>query len=297
VNWEDPDSDKATDTGYRVERSTDGSKYHTVFLAPGGDPNAFLDTDVHRGHHYIYRIRAFNITATSLPAVAKVATTKPWVPTPFSGKPAVVPGTVLCENFDYGGNGISYFDTDISDDGPDDGPLVSGDYRGSPVDLNPMGSIPGEFELTDVVQGEWLDYTISIPKAEQFSIATQYGNSGNGSEIHYDLDGKGITPEIALAATGDFEDYATVASVTTALPKGVHVLRLCMDVQSDDGNVGNFVSIKFTAVSAATTSSIKLAKSVPTSATTARSLFSAAPIDEKNQIEGILSGSDAAGLL
>ncbi len=84
VTWQDTASNE---TGFRVERSTDGVNFGTIGQ-PGSNVATFLDATTAAGASYQYRVRAFNATGTSTPSnvafiQTPVALTKPAAPTAF----------------------------------------------------------------------------------------------------------------------------------------------------------------------------------------------------------------------
>lgn len=66
-----------------------------------------------------------------------------------------IPGTIEAENFDSGGNGVSYYDKS------DSGPGNATSYRASEtVDLNSDPSASNGFYITEPTQNEWIEYTL-----------------------------------------------------------------------------------------------------------------------------------------
>src|SRR5258708_1566924 len=73
------------------------------------------------------------------------------VPTPFTGTPAPVAGIIQAENFDNGGEGVAYHDTDAAN--------LGGAYRATGVDIEATGDTGGGYDVGWTHAGEWLDYT------------------------------------------------------------------------------------------------------------------------------------------
>ena len=71
VTWSDVD----TETGYRVERSTDGSSGWTTVATTGQDVTAYSDTGLAAGSTYYYRVYATNAGGDSPPPDVASATT------------------------------------------------------------------------------------------------------------------------------------------------------------------------------------------------------------------------------
>src|SRR5207244_4335298 len=71
VTWSDVDSE----TGYRVERSTDGSSDWTTVATTGQDVTMYSDTGLAAGTTYYYRVYAINAGGDSPPSDVVSATT------------------------------------------------------------------------------------------------------------------------------------------------------------------------------------------------------------------------------
>ncbi|CAN0390575.1 unnamed protein product, partial [Phaeothamnion confervicola] len=77
---------------------------------------------------------------------------------PYSGTPAVVPGTIEFENFDLGGEGAAYHDLTAGNSG-------GAAFRSNlDVDISTGGS--GGYTAA---AGEWLQYTVTIAKTQDYS--------------------------------------------------------------------------------------------------------------------------------
>jgi phosphoribosylaminoimidazole (AIR) synthetase len=70
------------------------------------------------------------------------------------------PGIVEAEDFDIGGEGVSFHDEDGHD-----GPIYRTDPADAPVDLQAGDHYSNGFAVVRIVDGEWLNYTINVPTA------------------------------------------------------------------------------------------------------------------------------------
>jgi hypothetical protein len=93
----------ANETGYRLERSTDGSSFSLV-ASPAADQAGYSDTGLSAGTTYFYRVTAFNGGGDS-PSASASADTMPFVDY-----------TALAESTTYGSVTGSYADTANDDD-------------------------------------------------------------------------------------------------------------------------------------------------------------------------------------
>ena len=158
--------------------------------------------------------------------------------TPFSGQPIALPATIQAENYDKGGEGVAYHDTTAANQG--------GAYRTTEaVDVEPIAA--GGFALDFAKAGEWTEYTINAPTAGNFDLAVRYAALSAGGKFHLEIDGKTITPSLAIQATGGWQTYRNLTTGPITLTAGQHVLRLAMDANGGSGYVANFDSLQFTA--------------------------------------------------
>lgn len=161
--------------------------------------------------------------AEPVPQTAHNATATPWA----------VPGKIQAEDFDdpgKGKGGASYSDSDpvnhsCSDTGKE---AECSDYReGTGVDIYKKGK---NLVVGYNTKGEWLEYTINVKKAGNYTFFAAVASSG-GSAFNFTLDGKEFTGDIEVPANvaveGDeqnFDDYNKVQT-NVVLPAGEHVLR------------------------------------------------------------------------
>lgn len=133
-----------------------------------------------------------------------------------------LPGTVQVENYDLGGAGVAYYDTDAANNG--------GLYRTTEgVDIA-GDSVRKSYALGWTAAGEWLEYTVKVAQAGTLSWSGAVATSADGSKFHLELDGKALTGSVAVPNTGSYNTYVKVGGVTTsALSAGTHVLRLAID--------------------------------------------------------------------
>lgn len=81
LNWTDTASNE---TGFRIERSTDGVNFAEIGTA-GANVQAYADTTVAAGSQYSYRVRAYNATGASAYSNTATATTPQTAPAAPSG--------------------------------------------------------------------------------------------------------------------------------------------------------------------------------------------------------------------
>lgn len=151
---------------------------------------------------------------------------------PFSGKPIAIPGVFQAEDFDKPGVGRgnkSFQDSDsenhsCTDEGKE---AECSKYRADDapaVDIYEKAN--GAIVVGYIQKGEWLEYTIDVPKAGDYTVYAAVASDG-GSSFKLSVDEKDITEDITVpkaATEGSFDEYAKVKANVT-LPAGKHLLR------------------------------------------------------------------------
>ncbi|HEX8522975.1 MAG TPA: carbohydrate-binding protein [Tepidisphaeraceae bacterium] len=160
--------------------------------------------------------------------------------TPFSGFPVVIAAsgatTIQAENYDIGGEGVAYHDSDATNSG--------GIYRNDGVDLQGTSDIGGGYNVGWTTAGEWLNYSVDVASAGTYAVDVRVANIGSGGTFHLELDGANVTGPMGVPNTGGWQNWNTV-SKSVNIPAGKHILRLVMDSVATSGAVGNFNDIRF----------------------------------------------------
>lgn len=143
-----------------VERKIDNGNF--TFLAKL-DPAAseFIDSTTSIGKAFYYRLRANlqdSIEIQSYPIMLRIL---PTYRAPFSGTPIDIPGTVECEDYDFGGEGLTFHDIDEVNQG-------GSSYRTDGVDIGQHAA--GQLHVGYVAAGEWLEYTINVLQSGTYTI-------------------------------------------------------------------------------------------------------------------------------
>ena len=164
------------------------------------------------------------------------------VTTPFRGAPFnISTDTIEAEDFDNGGEGISYYDTTPQN--------LLGAYRNTAVDIGADPQASNGFAVGYTAPGEWLDYSIDTPLAGTYALKARVACFKPGGTYHVEIDGANVTGAMAVPDTGPWDTWQTVTSQPFALSSGAHVMRVVMDRGGYWGNIGDFDSFRFAAVS------------------------------------------------
>jgi hypothetical protein len=139
---------------------------------------------------------------------------------PFTGTPATIPGRIEFANYDRGGEGLAYHDTDPENQG--------GAYR--PLDgVDIQQSINNTYNIGFTAAGEWLKYTVKVARTGTYLANFRVAADGPGGSFHLeDESGQNLTGPINVANTGGWQKWTSV-SATLRLRAGKHVLNLVED--------------------------------------------------------------------
>jgi hypothetical protein len=171
---------------------------------------------------------------------------------PYNGEVALIPGRIQAEDFDEGGEGVSYHDTSSDNKGV---------YRtDEAVDIHEPTDSSGGYNVGWIRDSEWLEYTTSVSSGTydvHFRVAS--GASDRPMQITAALDGAELGV-VDVPDTGGWQNWETVTlSNVTIDTDQTAVLRL--DFISGDFNL-NWVEFEQTSPTETATST-----STPTSTT------------------------------
>lgn len=126
------------------------------------------------------------------------------VPTPY-------PGILEAEDFDEGGEGISWHDATTTNQ--------NSDYRpGCNVDIE------RHYSIGFTENGEWLKYTVEVAEDGAYGVKVYCcGPNGNGS-FHLEVDGRVVTRALAAPTVSDWGDFSRYAEAELQLSAGTHVM-------------------------------------------------------------------------
>jgi hypothetical protein len=139
---------------------------------------------------------------------------------PYGAAPVAVPGIIEAENYDRGGEGVSYHDTTPGS--------ISGQYRGDDVDLLPsIDTAKGGYMVSYFDTGEWMVYTIEAATAGDYDLEVRASSGMDGSAYHIEIDGAAVTGRITVPNMGSGWDvFQWIGKQRVALTAGRHLLKV-----------------------------------------------------------------------
>ncbi|MDF7799319.1 lamin tail domain-containing protein [Pontiellaceae bacterium B1224] len=139
--------------------------------------------------------------------------------TPFYGAPLAIPGTIEVEDYDLGGPGVAYYDSDASNNG--------GEYRPSDgVDIEECSE--GGYNIGWSESGEWRKYTVDVAAAGDYEITTRVAKNSGTSAFHIEVNGVDVTGSLEVEATGNWQNWADITT-TVGLASGEQVIKFVVE--------------------------------------------------------------------
>ena len=145
---------------------------------------------------------------------------------PFKGSPAPLPGVIKAADYDIGGEGQTYHDSDDSSEGD------YSSYRSEKAIDIVHGN--GGAVIGYTISGEWMEYTVNVAKAGYYNFAAvaSSGTTGSGFSISVNKDGE-LTElaniSVPQTADNDWSVYTTITGRTAVqLEAGVQILRIAI---------------------------------------------------------------------
>jgi hypothetical protein len=124
---------------------------------------------------------------------------------------------ITLEDYDPGGEGVSYHDVSTENSG--------GKYRpNEAVDIDYSKNSGGGYQVGWTDTGEWMNYTVDVKQTGYYVASTLLGSPNDGRKFHIEFDGVDVTGSVTVPNTTDYHKRQN-ATVTVYLTKGIHVMR------------------------------------------------------------------------
>lgn len=182
-------------------------------------------------------------TFTPTPTLTPTPTPIPYLGTPFGDSPKNLPGKIQAVDFDNGGEGIAYHDTEAANTGA---PYGGTGYRSSDtwVDISgPYGGATSTKIVTQALENEWLKYTVNVTTAGTYTFTANTLTPGDGSIFHVEVDGVNVTGPVTYNNTGGI--FKTVTKPGINLSAGRHIIKLSFDKNGTTWGLGQWDYFSF----------------------------------------------------
>ena len=138
---------------------------------------------------------------------------------------ATLPGIIQAEDYDVGGQSVSFSDKDFVNEG--------NVYREDGVDVVGLGCSDSAmtkdcngYAVGYTQSGEWLEYSVNVIVASKFVFRANVASGLDVGSFRLFIDGKAVTDTIAVPQGEDWNTYGYVEGETAEIAKGEHVLRI-----------------------------------------------------------------------
>ncbi|MEL6649489.1 MAG: cellulase family glycosylhydrolase [Bacteroidota bacterium] len=216
-----------------LERSVGaGSSYVQIAkLAPTAD--TYTDLAVEAGKTYTYRMYTHRADGTLLhgyPTRLRIIAT---VQSPFNLTPIAIPGVLEVEEYDNGGEGLAYHDSEPAN-------IPGGFRQDEGVDIGAFGN---GYILEYVASGEWIEYTVDVEQAGRYSVKADIASEVANGTYSISFEKNNATTNFTAPNTGSWTGFQEVnASNEIELEAGVQQFRLSIT----NNNPFNIDHITFT---------------------------------------------------
>lgn len=175
--------------------------------------NEFLDASIDEDITYDYRVIAGSTSGEDRVGPTFRITTPAISRYPILGVPFAIPGGFEAEDYDEGGEGLTYHDADPTN--------TPGGYRFDGVDLQPRNG--GGWQVTGIETGEWLEYTIEVATAGTYDLTAHVASTGGGGLLRASFNGQN-GPVLVVPNTNSTQTTQAV-TVSVNLGAGVQIFR------------------------------------------------------------------------
>lgn len=188
--------------------SVDGDVIATLTSEPWS-----VDWTATQGKHDVKAVATLS-DGSEMEVGSKISVNAPQ--TPYKGVAVVLPEKVEAENYDEGGEGFAYSDTDDKNEGKE--------YRNDGVDI--VDNQKGGYAIGYTKSGEWLEYTVEVLKDAEFGIVASASNGNGNFEFDVLSDGKKLAT-LSGSKTADWDTYTMIESKSkVSLTKGKHIIKV-----------------------------------------------------------------------
>ena len=154
--------------------------------------------------------------------------------TPYAGTPNAIPGLVQAEFYDMGGEGVAYHDNDAANKGV---PFRSSEG----VDIEASNDIGGGYDLSWIVAGEWVEYTIHVATDGIYTVTPIVASVPGGGSFHIEFNGIDLTGKRSVPVTGGWQFWQGIPIPNISLKAGRQIMHVAFE--SGDFSL-NWIEIK-----------------------------------------------------
>jgi aryl-phospho-beta-D-glucosidase BglC (GH1 family) len=199
-----------------IQRRTSTGSFVNIAILKG-DTTSFYDENRIQNIYYYYRIIAHYNSGEEIyayPIRIFLPIYVPKVRELFLGVPLQIPGTIEAENFDIGGEGLTYHDADPTN--------IAGAYRpGEAVDIYDRNG--DGYHIGNALPGEWYEYSVNVESDGLYLIDVYLASLQGGGTFQITVGD--IQSEIMTAPNTNSALNTQTVSTTMNLTTGEQIMR------------------------------------------------------------------------
>lgn len=199
-----------------VQRKTGWGSFVPIATL-GADSTSYIDAGAVQEKDHYYRIVAHHPlqkVSHSNPLYIYMPEYVPLVRSYFLGAPHQVPGIIEAEDYDMGGEGLTYHDMDSRN--------VAGAYRtDEAVDIYALGN--NQYHVGNALPGEWLEYSLEVKQAGDYLLDVYCAALYAGGSFLISI-GEMFSDTMEVLASGTWLETSKT-SLQLALEEGEQILR------------------------------------------------------------------------
>lgn len=139
--------------------------------------------------------------------------------TPYGGSLHIIPGRVECEEYDEGGQGISYSDSSPGNTG--------NVFRTDDVDIEATTDGGSGYNVGWTGTGEWLEYSVRVATSGTYTITFRTASDDfNAKRAMVEIDEVDVTGNVSIPNTGGWQSWTNVTVTGVSLTEGQHIMKL-----------------------------------------------------------------------
>ncbi len=158
-----------------------------------------------------------------------------------------IPGIIYATDYDLGTHGYAYQDKDFINYRVNTG--IQGSWnkgkkmRNDGVDIQICKDENSNgYEIFDIQDGEWLQYTVTAQTKDTYIITIRYSNNGTEGKLHLENDKKHLSKKLTLpVTTNNKTNYDIVTFSNVKLAKGENKIKVVFD---KGGFILNYLEFK-----------------------------------------------------
>ena len=140
---------------------------------------------------------------------------------------------IFFSDYDYGKNGIAYWDKYVANYGGEWTGWNNGwMLRSDGVDIevcNDTNAPSNGYNVGWTDDGEWMQYSLSVDSLASYNLNVRHASGGSGSKVHLEVNGTDVSGSLTLPATGGWQTWKTAVFPNIIIPSGDVKLKFVFD--------------------------------------------------------------------